>query len=345
MTAAAVAMLRRQRHGWRAASRRRRQRFSLSAPATAGAEDVTAPRAGSLEAFWKFLRPHTIRGTILGSSAMAYRAMVESGFYPELWMMQRCALGVLALLAGNGFIVGINQIYDVSIDKLNKPFLPIAAQELSTSKAWVLTIVMAILGTTLAYSFFGSLIGGLYVFGLFLGTIYSVPPLRLKQVPWAAATIIAIVRGFLLNFGVYYATRAMLNVDFSWSFATAFMTCFVTVEALVIAITKDLPDVRGDVENNIPTFATRFGVAKVATAATIALLANYATAIFWTSVAPAGHFFRPRLFLTGHAILATLLVRGLRRLARANYSHDAIKAFYRLIWLLFYSEYALFPFI
>ena len=36
-------------------------------------------------------------------------------------------MGVLALICGNGFIVGLNQIYDVSIDQVNKPFLPIAA--------------------------------------------------------------------------------------------------------------------------------------------------------------------------------------------------------------------------
>ena len=30
---------------------------------------------------------------------------------------------------GNLFIVGINQIYDIDIDQINKPFLPIAAGE------------------------------------------------------------------------------------------------------------------------------------------------------------------------------------------------------------------------
>ena len=44
-------------------------------------------------------------------------------------LLPRAALGVLALLAGNGYIVGINQVYDVNIDKVNKPFLPVAAGE------------------------------------------------------------------------------------------------------------------------------------------------------------------------------------------------------------------------
>lgn len=42
-------------------------------------------------------------------------------------LLPRACLGVVALLCGNGYIVGINQIYDVEIDAVNKPFLPVAA--------------------------------------------------------------------------------------------------------------------------------------------------------------------------------------------------------------------------
>lgn len=47
--------------------------------------------------------------------------------YIDWGLLPRALLGVLALLCGNGYIVGINQIYDVDIDTVNKPFLPIAA--------------------------------------------------------------------------------------------------------------------------------------------------------------------------------------------------------------------------
>eukprot|EP00913_Durusdinium_trenchii_P030828 g28873.t1 len=247
-------------------------------------------------------------------------------------------LGVLALLSGNGYIVGINQIYDVSIDVINKPFLPVAAKELSIPQAWFAIIVMALAGSWLSYNLFGPLIGSLYAFGLVLGTIYSVPtppqpgketaPLRLKKSAVAAAMIIATVRGFLLNFGVYYATRAMLGVPFGWSYPTIFITCFCSVYALVIAVTKDLPDVQGT----------------VATAASAVLLANYAAALVWAN-SPAAAAFRPKVLLPAHAVLALLLVRGLVRLRRARFSQEGLKAFYRLIWLLFYSEYFLFPFV
>lgn len=40
----------------------------------------------------------------------------------------------------------------------------------------------------------------------------------------------------------------------------SFITCFVTLFATVIAITKDLPDIEGDQQFGIETFATRMGV-------------------------------------------------------------------------------------
>jgi homogentisate solanesyltransferase len=42
--------------------------------------------------------------------------------------------------------------------------------------------------------------------------------------------------------------------------ACSFITAFVTLFATVIAITKDLPDVEGDKQYGIETFATRLGV-------------------------------------------------------------------------------------
>ena len=47
--------------------------------------------------------------------------------YIDWGLLPRALLGVLALVCGNGYIVGINQIYDVSVDTVNKPYLPIAA--------------------------------------------------------------------------------------------------------------------------------------------------------------------------------------------------------------------------
>ena len=55
-------------------------------------------------------------------------------------------MGMIALLLGNAFIVGINQIYDKDIDVLNKPFLPVASGEMSERVAWGTVLSCGILG-------------------------------------------------------------------------------------------------------------------------------------------------------------------------------------------------------
>ena len=89
--------------------------------------------------------------------------------------------------------------------------------ELSPAVAWALCLTLAATGVAVVASNFGTLITSLYSSGLFLGTVYSIPPFRLKQYAIPAFMIIATVRGFLLNFGVYYAARAALQLPFEWS--------------------------------------------------------------------------------------------------------------------------------
>lgn len=69
----------------------------------------------------------THRGTILGTSAVVSKVLLTNSHAIDWALLPRALMGLLALLCGNGYIVGINQIYDVDIDAVNKPFLPVAA--------------------------------------------------------------------------------------------------------------------------------------------------------------------------------------------------------------------------
>lgn len=205
---------------------------------------------GRLQALYKFTRPHTIRGTILASIAGTIRALIDTpgAIARANWshMLPRALLGMVALLLGNAFIVGINQIYDKSIDEMNKPFLPVASGEMSKRFAWMTVVCSGLAGPFLVHALFPPLLFQLYAFGMLLGGIYSVPPIRTKRNPILAGLTIATVRGFLLNFGVYYAVKDAIGAAFVWSPKVAFIARFMTCFATVIAVTKDLPDVEGD---------------------------------------------------------------------------------------------------
>jgi 4-hydroxybenzoate polyprenyltransferase len=111
-------------------------------------------KSGSIKArsraLYKFTRPHTIRGTILGSIAGTVRVLIDTpGSLTHVnWniMLPRALLGMASLLLGNAYIVGINQIYDESIDKLNKPFLPVASGEMSKRFAWIAVVLSGAVG-------------------------------------------------------------------------------------------------------------------------------------------------------------------------------------------------------
>lgn len=57
----------------------------------------------------------------------------------------------------------------------------------------VLVIFFAVTGLLIVGLNFGPFITSLYSLGLFLGTIYSVPPFRMKRYPVAAFLIIATI--------------------------------------------------------------------------------------------------------------------------------------------------------
>ncbi len=74
----------------------------------------------SLKLVYKFSRPHTIKGTMLASFMGVTRALLENPNKFNTALVPRAAIGLFALLCGNAYIVGINQIYDVKIDEVRQ---------------------------------------------------------------------------------------------------------------------------------------------------------------------------------------------------------------------------------
>ena len=308
-----------------------------------GGVDNEEPAKGLLGAVWKFVRPHTIRGTLLGTTAIVTRQLLQN---PELFnqaLVPKALMGLLALLLGNGYIVGINQVYDVEIDKVNKPYLPLASGELSSGTAVAICTIFALLGGAIVATNFEPLITGLYAFGLFLGTLYSVPPMRLKRSPWAAFIIIAIVRGVLLNFGVHHATTAAIGLPFVWSPPIMFITTFVTVFAICISICKDLADIEGDKQEGIKTFATEIGAAGIAYLGSGLLVFNYCFAI--GSAIIRQDWFNLPLMIGFHSLAILFCIWRTKIMEYQGFTKASVMKYYQNIWYLFYGEYLILPFL
>ena len=60
---------------------------------------------------------HIIFLNLLLCSALVSRALIENPNLIKWSLVLKALSGLFALICGNGYIVGINQIYDIGIDK------------------------------------------------------------------------------------------------------------------------------------------------------------------------------------------------------------------------------------
>ena len=122
----------------------------------------------------------------------------------------------------NGASNALNQIYDLEIDRINKPHLPLAAGDLSPEAAWRIVAVAAAMPIVLGLTQ-GAFETGAVVAALIVGAAYSLPPVRLKRFPVAAALCIAGVRSAVVNLGVYghFALASPAGSFTSFNLATA----------------------------------------------------------------------------------------------------------------------------
>jgi homogentisate phytyltransferase / homogentisate geranylgeranyltransferase len=221
---------------------------------------VALPAARPLGALWRFSRPHTIIGTTVSIVALYLIAVdtlpglaFDGGLFDLFWTL-------VAGLAVNVYIVGINQLEDVEIDRVNKPFLPLAAGEMTMETGRAIVATTAALAVVLAITQ-GVLETVAVVVALAVGTAYSLPPLRLKRFPAAASLCISGVRSVVVNLGVYAHFSLALGPDGSVSIPAAVwaLTVVVVPFSFAIAILKDVPDAEGDRRFRIMTFTLRVG--------------------------------------------------------------------------------------
>jgi homogentisate phytyltransferase / homogentisate geranylgeranyltransferase len=291
-------------------------------------------RTSALGTLWRFSRPHTLIGTFVSATGLYLIAVHElpgDGVHHLLWV-------IVAGAGVNLAIVGVNQITDVEIDRINKPHLPLAAGELTREAAWRIVAVAAALPLVLALTQ-GVLETAAVAAALAVGAAYSLPPIRLKRFPIAAALCISGVRSTVVNLGMYGHFSLAFGGSLTIAPSVWALTAFVLPFSFAIAVLKDVPDMEGDRRYRIATFTVRLGPRRAARLGLGALALAYAgMAILGPLVV---HDADPVVMAAGHAAaLATLLVWA----RRADPGDPrAFTRFYMRVWGLFFLEYALVP--
>jgi homogentisate phytyltransferase / homogentisate geranylgeranyltransferase len=289
---------------------------------------------GALAVLWRFSRPHTLIGTFVSATGLYLIAVHElpgSGLDHLLWV----------IVAGSGVnlaIVGVNQITDVEIDRVNKPHLPLAAGELTREAAWRIVFVAALLPLVLGLTQ-GALETGAVVAALAVGAAYSLSPVRLKRFPIAAALCIAGVRSTVVNLGMYGHFSLAFGGSLDIAPSVWALTAFVVPFSFAIAVLKDVPDMEGDRRYRIATFTVRLGPRRAARLGLAAL------AIAYAGMAVLGPLLvsdaQPAVLAGGHVAALVLLLIWARRADPADPA--AFTGFYMRVWALFFLEYVLVP--
>ena len=306
---------------------------------------------------WRFTRPHTLIGSALAIPALHVLAAPSFTAVFTLPTLISLVFATIPSLLMNLYITGLNQVTDVEIDKINKPYLPIAAGDLSRRNGTV--IVLAALALSLWMGLSSPVLGtpGLNTAlwgSAILGTMYSLPPFRLKRFPLLAAFCIVAVRGTIINAGFFaHAKAAAFQSQYSSVLhylltdrACMLSSLFFGIFGIVIALMKDVPDVKGDKVANVRTFSVRVGQKRIFNTMKTLLIGLFysfgASFLYKAFSAPSSLVAACRSIVGTSSLLAGLSAK--KEAAKVDpEDSEQVYDFYMHLWKLFYLSYLVLP--
>jgi 4-hydroxybenzoate polyprenyltransferase len=212
--------------------------------------------------WYELSRPFTLVAPALGFASGAVTAAGAAP--PEPWsaaLILHPVIGLTMAAVLNAASNALNQIYDLEIDRINKPKRPLPSGRLSIREAWIFTLVTYAVALVLAWNvapqgrrecFW------IVVVATAITVLYSAPPFRTKRLGiWANVTI-AIPRGVLLKVAGWSAVKTVVAVE-PW-FIGAIFGLFL----LGASTTKDFADMEGDARGGCRTLPIIYGVRRAA---------------------------------------------------------------------------------
>jgi 4-hydroxybenzoate polyprenyltransferase len=215
-----------------------------------------------IRAYVDLARPFTLVAPALGFLSGAATAI---GAYPrEPWsegLLVAPLIGSLMAAVLNAGNNALNQIYDLEIDRVNKPRRPLPSGRLTAREVWIFSASTYVLALVLAWLV--APVGRhecfwLVAIAVVCTLIYSVPPFRTKRLGiWANVTI-AIPRGVLLKVAGWSSVKTIVGVE-PWYIGAIF-----GLFLLGATTTKDFADMEGDRRGGCRTLPIQYGVSRAA---------------------------------------------------------------------------------
>jgi 4-hydroxybenzoate polyprenyltransferase len=225
-----------------------------------------------------FTRPFTLLPPLLGVVSGAITAFgsahnpdPERAVRPSVILT--VALGSICAALLNAASNGINQIYDLEIDRRNKPARPLVAGTLSRREGWWISAALYLLALVPTWLVVVHPYRGvwerlhaplarhecffLFLAGAILTWVYSAPAFgRTKRLLFWANVTIAVPRGCLLKVAGWSLVASVFHLE-PWYIGLIFFLFLLGATS-----TKDFSDMEGDRAHGCITLPIRFGVAR-----------------------------------------------------------------------------------
>ncbi|KAH9716163.1 homogentisate phytyltransferase 1 [Citrus sinensis] len=264
-----------------------------------------------LDAFYRLSRPYAWTSIIVGILSSSLLPIQSLADLTPTFLIE-VLKPIVPTIMMNIFVVAINQLSDIAIDKVNKPNLPLVSGDISIGEAIAIAVISTLTSLAMGVMLRSPPLVIALVLRCILGAAYSIdlPLLRWKASPLMAA--VAIVIGNGIN-----------NV----------LPYFLHVQ--------DIPDVEGDRKSGIRTLPVILGKERVLSMSTGILLMAYASA------ALAG-VFSPILLcklvtMIGHSVLGFILWSKAQTVDLSN--AKSTYSFFIFIFQLYYTEFFLMHFV
>ncbi|KAJ0541274.1 putative homogentisate phytyltransferase [Helianthus annuus] len=326
----------------------KKEKFELNAASTDNPQfDATHDLINPLEnairfvdVLYRFIRPYVAIGTVFSVLSMSLLTIQKMSDFSPLFFLK-----LMQALVGGMFmqmyVCGFNQICDIELDKVNKPYLPLAAGELSMTTAIIVSSISAVMGFSIAW-----IVGSPPLFWGFVGwftvaTAYSAnvyPLLRWKRFPFMTAFYMLISKALVVPVAYYMHMQNSINGGASLlSRPLLFAVGILSAFSLSMIFFKDIPDIEGDRMHGIKSLAIRLGETRVfwtciwilEMAYVAAGLVGATSSITWSKYAT----------IISHLAMGALLWMRAKSVDVKNVK--AVQSMYMFLWQLFYAEYGL----
>lgn len=215
-------------------------------------------------AYVRLARPFTLLAPALGMASggvVAYYAtgtLLVTGYeFLKVLLLGTVAAGLL-----NASSNALNQIFDLDIDRINKPDRPLCTGEVSTLGAGLFAaltgagaLILALVVSTLTRHW-GTL--ALFLAAALFSVLYSVPPMRMKARGWWANLTVALPRGTLLKVAGWSLAQSVISLE-AW-----YIGLIMGLFLVGATTTKDFADIRGDGAYGVKTLPVVHGPGKAA---------------------------------------------------------------------------------